>query len=173
MTMSGLTDRQIREVLPQLRRFALWLTRDSAGADDLVQSGLEKALTAYGDLRHEDNLRVWLFSILYRQFIDGERRKKRYSRILSLFKGEEEYAASPEELALTDAMLTGFAALPTEQRAVLLLVGVEGLRYKEVAETLNIPLGTVMSRLSRARRQLHDLAEGPAAPVKPSLRRLK
>ncbi|WP_413739516.1 sigma-70 family RNA polymerase sigma factor [Sodalis sp. RH14] len=173
MTMSGLTDRQIKEVLPQLRRFALWLTRNPAGADDLVQSGLEKALTAYAALQHEDNLRVWLFSILYRQFIDGERRKKRYLRLLSLFKSEEEYAASPEDLALTDGVLAGFASLPSDQRAILLLVAVEGLRYKEVAEALDIPLGTVMSRLSRARRQLHDLAEGTAAPVNPSLRRLK
>ncbi|WP_413737877.1 RNA polymerase sigma factor [Sodalis sp. RH21] len=171
--MPELTDSQIRVVLPQLRRFALWLTRNPASADDLVQTGLEKALTSYGALHDENSLRVWLFSILYRQFIDGERRKKRYLRILSLFSGEEEYASSPEDLALTDAVLAGFAALPTEQRAILLLVGVEGLRYKEVAETLNIPLGTVMSRLSRARRRLHDLAEGAVTPVSPQLRRLK
>ncbi|NDL65235.1 sigma-70 family RNA polymerase sigma factor [Enterobacteriales bacterium SAP-6] len=171
--MHELTDDQIREVLPQLRRFALWLTRNPAGADDLVQSGLEKALTSYATLQREENLRIWLFSILYRQFIDGERRKKRYMRILSLFKGEAEYSSSPEELALTDAVLAGFASLPTDQRAILLLVGVEGLRYREVADTLNIPLGTVMSRLSRARRQLHELAEGATAPVNPSLRRLK
>jgi len=174
--MSELTDNQIRIVLPQLRRFALWLCRNSANADDMVQACLEKALSWRGELNNDENRRNWLFSILYHQFIDGERRRRRYQRILSLFTGEEEYGSSAESLAITDATLAGFAMLPTEQRAILLLVSIEGLSYKEVAETMNIPLGTVMSRLSRARQHLHALAEGndtPSPRLTSRLRRLK
>lgn len=172
--MSELTDNQIRILLPQLRRFALWLSRNPANADDMVQSCLEKALGWRGALNNEESLRNWLFSILYHQFLDGERRRRRYQRILSLFTGEEEqYGSSAEQLAITDATLAGFAMLPAEQRAILLLVSIEGLSYKEVAETMNIPLGTVMSRLSRARQHLHALAEGNDSPSSRSTSRLR
>jgi len=136
-----------------------------------VQSCLEKALTQHRNLAQAPYLRPWLFSILYHQFIDGERRKSRFQRILALFTAEESYSASAEDLAITDATLASFAHLPTEQRALLLLITLEGLTYQEAADTLGIPIGTVMSRLSRARQQLHDMAEG--APTGPRLRRLK
>ena len=169
--MVNLTDGEIREVQPHLQRFALWLTKNPANVEDLVQSCLEKALTWRGKREDIQSLRAWLFSILYRQFIDGERRKRRYQALLSLFTAVEDTAPSAESMAINDAMLAIFAGLPSEQRALLLLVSVEGLSYKEVAETLGIPLGTVMSRLSRTRRQLSEMTEGMTPPT--VIRRMK
>ncbi|WP_342325421.1 RNA polymerase sigma factor [Kosakonia sp. BYX6] len=167
-----MTDDEIRQVMPHLQRFALWLTRNPHAAEDLVQSCLMKALTHRSQNDDEHGLRAWLFTILYRQFVDGERRRKRYQKLLSFFTAEEESAGySTESLAMADDTLALFAALPTDYRVVLLLVSVEGLSYKEVAETLDIPPGTVMSRLSRARKLLHDQLEGQVTPL--PMRRLK
>jgi len=172
LPVNSLTEDEIREMLPHLQRFSLWLTRNPHSAEDLVQSCLEKALTGKKTLDNQQSLRPWLFSILYRQFIDGERRKRRFQRILSLFTGEENnVAASAEELLIHDDMLLIFSQLPVEQRALLMLISVEGLSYKEAAQALDIPLGTVMSRLSRARKQLQQWDEG--APSPNALRRLK
>lgn len=169
--MSQLTDEEIREVMPHLQRFSLWLTRNQHSADDLVQSCLFKALTHAPKNRDEQSLRAWLFSILYRQFIDGERRRKRYLKILSFFTVEESQSHSTESMVIADDTLALFATLPTDYRVILLLVSVEGLSYEEVAETLNIPLGTVMSRLFRARKLLHLKLEGKVKPL--PMRRLK
>ncbi len=166
-----LTDDDIRQVMPHLQRFALWLTRNPHSAEDLVQNCLTKALTRQPDSTGEASLRAWLFAILYRQFIDGERRRKRYLKLLTFFTGEETFSASSESLAMADDTLALFATLPTDYRVILLLVSVEGLSYKEVAATLDIPVGTVMSRLSRARKQLHEKLEGKVTPL--PLRRLK
>jgi len=166
------TDDDLRELLPRLRRFALSLTRHDNSADDLVQACLERALSR-SDRRHENgDLRAWLFQILYRQFLDGQRRAKRYAGLLAFFVGaEEELAPSAEEVALSRSALQDFGKLPAEQRALLLLVSVEGLSYQQVADTMGIPIGTVMSRLSRARKALRALNDG--TPLTPSLRMLK
>ncbi len=165
------TDDDLRELLPRLRRFACSLTRNENSADDLVQSCLERALSRR-ERRGEGDLRAWLFQIMYRRFIDGERRARRYAGLLSLFSSrEEELAPSPEDIALSRAALADFARLQPEQRALLVLVSVEGLSYQEAAATLDIPIGTVMSRLSRARRALRELNEG--APAAPNLRIMK
>jgi len=169
--MSCLSDDEIREVMPHLQRFALWLTRNPHSADDLVQSCLMKALTRRPPTSGEQSLRAWLFSVLYRQFIDGERRRKRYRSILAFFTGEELPGPSVEAMAIADDTLALFATLPTDYRAILLLVSVEGLSYKEAAMALDIPLGTVMSRLSRARKLLHEKSEGKVSSM--PLRRLK
>ncbi len=165
-------DAELRELLPRLRRFAQWLTREPSSADDLVQSTLERALSRWRSKRPEGDLRAWLFSILYRQFLDGQRRAKRHARLLSLFGREEEpHSSSLDDIAIAHSTLAAFAQLPTEQRALLLLVSVEGLSYQEAANSLQIPIGTVMSRLSRARKALRALSEGES-PL-PPLRRLK
>ncbi|WP_028238657.1 sigma-70 family RNA polymerase sigma factor [Stutzerimonas azotifigens] len=155
-----ITDEQLRALLPRLRRFALWLTRHGASADDLVQSAVERALTWRGTRQADGDLRAWLFTILYRQFIDGQRRQRRYARILALFVHAEEQTTATEEVAEARSMLEAFARLAPEQRALLLLVGVEGLSYREAADALGVPIGTVMSRLSRARHALRALGEG-------------
>ena len=169
--MSQLTEGEIRQMMPHLHRFALWLTRNPHTAEDLVQSCLTKALTRKPQNEGGQSLRAWLFAILYRQFIDGERRRKRYMKILAFFTGEERPDNSTESLAIADDTLTAFATLPTDYCTILLLVSVEGLSYKEAAETLDIPVGTVMSRLARARKMLHEKLDDKVTPL--PLRRLK
>ncbi|MDU8362242.1 sigma-70 family RNA polymerase sigma factor [Pseudomonas syringae group sp. J309-1] len=166
-------DDQLRELIPRMRRFALSLTRNSSGADDLVQASLEKALSAWKDKRIEGDLRAWLFSILYRQFLDAHRRSRRYSRMLELFTGgaDEDYQPSVERTVIAQSTLGAFERLNTEQRALLLWISVEGLSYKEVATILDVPIGTVMSRLSRARQALRQFSDGEITT--PSLRILK
>ncbi|ASU38943.1 RNA polymerase subunit sigma-24 [Herbaspirillum sp. meg3] len=166
------SDDDLRELLPRLRRFALSLTRHENSADDLVQSCLERALSRADRRRDDGDLRAWMFQIMYRQFLDGQRRAKRYAGLLSLFgRTEEDLAPSAEDVAMSRSALQDFSKLPAEQRALLLLVSVEGLSYQEVADTMDIPIGTVMSRLSRARKALRALNDG--LPANPSLRILK
>ena len=164
-------DEPLRELLPRLRRFAVSLTRNTSSADDLVQATLERAITRWGDKRPEGDLRAWLFSILYRQFLDAQRRTRRYARMLDFFTGREDVQPSVERTVMAQSTLQAFDQLNTEQRALLLWVSVEGLSYKEIAEILEVPIGTVMSRLSRARQALRLLSDGEIAS--PSLRILK
>jgi RNA polymerase sigma factor (sigma-70 family) len=166
-------DDQLRELLPRMRRFAVSLTRDPSSADDLVQSSLEKALSAWSSKRPDGDLRAWLFSILYRQFLDAHRRSRRYSRMLELFTGgkEDHYEPSVERTVVAQTTLQAFERLNTEQRAPCYWVSVEGLSYNEVAAILDVPVGTVMSRLSRARQALRLLSEGEITT--PALRILK
>ena len=171
--MHDLDEQQWRELLQRLRRFALWLCRESGSADDLVQATVERALRRSGQQRDADSLRAWLFTILYRLFLDGKRRERLPARWLPWFgRGQEEaLGGETERIVMAHADLAAFARLSTEQRALLLLVSVQGLSYKEAPQALRIPIGTVMSRLSRARAALRDLTEGDPTP--PALRRLK
>ena len=164
-------DEALRELIPRLRRFAVSLTRNASSADDLVQSTLERAITRWADKRSEGDLRAWLFSILYRQFLDAHRRSRRYARMLEFFIGRDDAQPSVERTVIAQSTLQAFDQLNTEQRALLLWVSVEGLSYKEVADILEVPIGTVMSRLSRARQALRQLSDGEIAS--PSLRILK
>lgn len=164
-------DEALRELIPRLRRFAVSLTRNASSADDLVQSTLERAITRWADKRSEGDLRAWLFSILYRQFLDAHRRSRRYARMLEFFSGRDDAQPSVERTVIAQSTLQAFDRLNPEQRALLLWVSVEGLSYKEVADILEVPIGTVMSRLSRARQALRQLSDGEIAS--PSLRILK
>ena len=164
-------DEQLRELIPRLRRFAVSLTRNSSSADDLVQACLERALSSWGGKRADGDLRAWLFSILYRQFLDAHRRSRRHARMREFFTGRDEAEPSTERTVIAQSTLQAFDRLPSEQRALLLMVSVEGLSYKEVAEILDTPIGTVMSRLSRARQALRQLSDGEI--ISPSLRILK
>ena len=164
-------DEQLRELIPRLRRFAVSLTRNSSSADDLVQATLERAIIAWASKRIEGDLRAWLFSILYRQFLDAHRRSRRYARMLEFFTGRDDVQPSVERTVMAQSTLQAFDRLTTEQRALLLWVSVEGLSHKEVAEILAVPIGTVMSRLSRARQALRQLSDGEITG--PALRRLK
>lgn len=157
--MTDLND-ELRELLPRLRRFALSLTRDSHNADDLVQATLERALSRWKGKRAEGDLRAWLFSILYRRFIDGHRSAQRYARMLQLFGGRDDALPSAERTVMAQAGLGAFELLKPEQRALLFAITVEGLSYQQAADVLGLPIGTVMSRLSRARKALHQLTEG-------------
>ena len=160
--MHDIDDDELRELLQRLRRFALWLTRNPASADDLVQATLERALDGRAGPRTDGSLRAWLFAILYRKFLDGQRRAALCADPRVLRRGAGR-SPSTEELVMAQSTLEAFARLPAEQRALLVLVSVEGLSYKEAAVALDVPIGTVMSRLSRARKALRELAEGEIA----------
>lgn len=155
--MHTIDDDELRELLPSLRRFALWLARDAGDADDLVQASLERALSRWSTRRDDASLKAWLFAILHRQFIDQKRRAGRWRRLLVAFGAEADPAPSAEDTFVARSSLKAFDALATDHRAVLLLVVVEGLSYQQAAEALDVPVGTVMSRLSRARAAYRKL----------------
>jgi len=165
-------DDALRDLLPRLRRFALSLTREPSSADDLVQNALEKALAGWARKREQGDLRAWLFAILYRQFVDGHRRSRRYARMLEFFTGRDDAQPSTERSVLAQSALQAFDKLTAEQRALLFWVSIEGLSYKEVAAILEVPVGTVMSRLSRARQALRQYSDGEIV-ASPILRILK
>lgn len=166
-------DDQLREWLPRLRRFALWLTRESASADDLVQSALERALSRWSSRREDEALRPWLFTILYRQFLDTRRRAQRYASLLEHFhRHTQSEQPSVEREVIAQSTLQSLELLPIEQRNLLLWISVEGLSYQDVAQILDVPIGTVMSRLSRARQALRRLSDGESTKA-PLLRLLK
>lgn len=163
-TPLSLDDETLRALIPRLRRFARSLAADPAAADDLVQATLEKALTRGATRRNDDALQPWLFSILYRQFIDEQRRAARWAVITTLFATRDQPGpATPDQVLDAQTALSGLSRLPADQRALLMLVSVEGLAYREAAEVLGIPMGTVMSRLSRARQALRAINEGAAS----------
>lgn len=164
-------DASLREQLPALRRYARWLARDPHAADDLVQAALERAITRWDSRRDEEALRPWLFAIIYRRFLDGCRRAKRDAGLLAALSTSTETQPSVEREHLARSTLDALERLPVEQRSLLILVSVEGLSYRDVAEMLEVPIGTVMSRLSRARRALRRLSEGETPA--PALRLLK
>ncbi|MCB4823741.1 sigma-70 family RNA polymerase sigma factor [Roseicella aerolata] len=155
-------DARIEATIPALRRFAFSLLRDRHAADDLVQDSLERALGSWHLRRAEGDLKAWLFTILYNTHIDGRRREARRARLLGEIAGLAEQATpqdAPDHAVQFTEVLRHLDALPEEQRAILLLVGVEGLGYEETARVLGVPVGTVMSRLSRGRERLRRLTE--------------
>lgn len=161
-------------LVPALRRFAWSLTRNADEADDLVQDCLEHALSAWHRRHADGNLRAWIYAILYNLHVSGRRRSARRARLLGEVARFEEAVtpAGAQDAAVHCAqVLAQLEALPEDQRAVLLLVGVEGLGYEEAARVLGVPLGTVMSRLARGRERLRRLAEARPAAVTP-LRRV-
>lgn len=150
---------QLLTCIPRLRRYARALVGDRAGADDLVQDTLERAWQRLSGWHKESDMRPWLFSIMHNLHVD--QRRKPAIPTVSL-EDEDALAAS----AFPSDRLTGYdlesalRLLAAEQREILLLVVLEEMSYAEVAATLGIPMGTVMSRLSRARERLRTLVEG-------------
>jgi RNA polymerase sigma factor (sigma-70 family) len=157
--------------IPALRRYAWALLRDEQAADDLVQDSLERALARWHLRRRDGNLRAWLFAILHNRFISDRRRDTRRGIAAPLDDGPEPASASDSESGVNRRdLLDALAMLPEEQRAVVLLVGVEDLSYEEAARALGVPIGTVMSRLSRGREKLRRYLEGERPAI---LRRVK
>jgi RNA polymerase sigma-70 factor (ECF subfamily) len=150
-----------------LRRFAQALLRgDRERADDLVQDTLERALSSWRRRRVEGEMRGWLYTILYNRFLsDQERRKRRsaYDALTELVEDELPGVEGGQHSALEYRdFLRAFATLPAEQRSVLFLIAVEDLSYEEAARVLGVPIGTVMSRLSRGRERLRRLTGNEA-----------
>ena len=118
-----LDDETLHALIPRLRRFARSLASDAAAADDLVQATLERALTRGADMRDPSALQAWLFSVLYRIFVDEHRRAARWKRIARLFSAEDDTTSpTPEQVFDARSSLAGFARLAPEQRALLMLV---------------------------------------------------
>jgi len=164
--------------LPALRRYARALTRDRDAADDLVQDCLERAISRWHQWRERGNPRAWLFSILHNLAMN-RLGKKGASQQLAIEDAEESALARPPEQPARvqhGDLLRALDQLNEAQRSVLLLVGVEDLTYAEAARVLDVPIGTVMSRLSRAREKLAQIMEGNVADTpapQTILRRIK
>jgi RNA polymerase sigma-70 factor (ECF subfamily) len=148
----------IVQLLPRLRRFARSLANNVQDADDLVQLAIERALSRSDQLRPDSQLSSWMFGIVRNAWIDEARARGRRTK---LFVAPElgENVADPtsgseaDTLSVQDAM----ARLPDDQREVISLVLVEGLSYKEAAEIVGVPVGTVTSRLARGRDSLQNM----------------
>lgn len=153
----------ILTVLPSLRRYARAMVGDRAAADDLVQDTLERAWSRLAQWQPGGDLRVWLFSIMHNLRVDQLRRPVLVTQPMADDSDAPIRATQTDRLELDD-LDAALARLPEEQRAVLLLVALEGMRYEEVAATLGIPPGTVMSRLARGRERLRQILEGQTAP---------
>lgn len=154
----------IEQYIPALRRFAWGLCRDSHDADDLVQDCVERALSRWHLRRPDGNLRAWLFTILYNEFVSGRRRVTRRGPVASIddLPFEPGVAEDQEQSLYVKDVMDGIDKLPPDHRAVILLVGVEDFSYEDAARALGVPIGTVMSRLSRARERLRGLLDGEA-----------
>jgi RNA polymerase sigma-70 factor (ECF subfamily) len=168
--------RRIEAEIPRLRRYARALTRDVSGADDLVQDCLARALSKVHLWQEGTDLRAWLFTILHNQYVNHVRRAVREGTSVVLSDTEPLLALPPSQakrLELRD-LERAIARLPEDQRAVLLLIGLEGMRYEAVATVLDVPVGTIRSRLSRGRetlRRLMGLAETVEQAPEGGLRR--
>jgi len=153
------THQRIEAEIPRLRRYARALTRDVVSADDLVQDCLARALGKLHLWQEGSDLRAWLFTILHNQYVNYIRRAVREGAAVALNETEPMLSRAPQQgrrLELRD-LERAIARLPEEQRSVILLVGLEGMRYEEVAAVLDVPVGTIRSRLSRGREALRRL----------------
>jgi RNA polymerase sigma factor (sigma-70 family) len=162
----------IEPVIPALRRYARTFVRNAAAADDLVQDTLERAISRWYQRRSDGDTRTWLFTILHNLAINHLRRAARRGREVPLDDAGESDVAAPstqEDALRRDDILGAVGQLPDDQRSVLLLVSLEDVSYAEAARVLDIPIGTVMSRLARARARLLKLLEEPASD-RPHLR---
>ena len=148
--------RDIETLIPRLKRYARQLTRDPVAADDLVQDCLTRALGKIHLWDPGTDLRAWLFTILHNQHIGLARRNMRQRAHSQWLNSESSCALTPTQgvqLELRDVE-RALAKLPEEQRSVILLIGLEGMGYEEAAAAINLPVGTVRSRVSRGREAL-------------------
>jgi RNA polymerase sigma-70 factor, ECF subfamily len=168
----------LEPLIPALRRYARSFAKDKSAADDLVQDTLERAVSRWFQRRADGDARAWVFSILHNLAISGLRQAARRRHHLPLDDARESDIAVPfaqEDGIRRRDILTALSRLPEDQRGVLLLVSVEDMSYTEAAGILDVPIGTVMSRLARARSRLRKLLEDDStvASGRPQLRRIK
>jgi RNA polymerase sigma-70 factor (ECF subfamily) len=152
--------KELVQLIPHLRAFARTLCGDPAAADDLAQDAMMKAWDARGSFQMGTNMKAWTFMILRNQFYSEKRRSWRQSQ-LDQEAAERTLVAvdDPEAPVALDELRQGLAMLPPEQREALILVGAGGFAYEEAAEICNCAVGTVKSRVSRARRALHAILD--------------
>jgi len=151
---------EIIEYLPAMRAFAMSLTRNSAAADDLVQDTIVKAWKNFEKFQQGTNLRAWLFTILRNTFYSGRRKAKREVADVdgAMAATLSEKPAHDGRLAMAD-FEKAFVQLSDEQREALILVGASGFSYEEAAETCKVAVGTIKSRINRARQRLAEIME--------------
>ena len=159
-------DDQLLTWVPRLRRYARALVGNRDDADDLVQDTLERALSKSALWRGVADMRAWLFSMMHNLHVDGIRRPRLHTVVLDDDTPEVPVAPMQgDRLAVLD-LQAALERLPVEQREIILLVALEDMSYADVAATLGIPIGSVMSRLSRGRERLRSLMQGQPDPVR-------
>lgn len=166
---------QLLATIPRLRRYARSLAFDPAAADDLVQTTLERALAHWHQFDQRRDILVWTLSIAHNAFMDERRREKRMQLAdVEDWESVEALHAPAADVGLRLDLVDALGRLSVDQREALLLVTLEQLTYAECAEVLHIPIGTVMSRISRARAALRDVLDGrtPQAARAGGLRRV-
>lgn len=162
----------VEPLIPGLRRYARSLLRDRDAADDLVQDCLERVIGRWHQRRPDGDTRAWVYTILHNLAINQLRQRARRGQHIGLDDAEEASIAglpTQEDTLRHRDMLRALETLSEEQRSVLLLVSVEALPYAEAARVLDIPIGTVMSRLARARDKLMQVMEGGTIVPLPTL----
>jgi RNA polymerase sigma-70 factor (ECF subfamily) len=170
--------RLIEPLIPALRRYARALMGNAAAADDLVQDCLERTISRWHQRREDVDTRAWMFTILHNLAINRLRQTSRRGRHIELDDADESAMAAPasqeDGIRETDIM-AAVNCLPEDQRSVLLLVSVEELSYADAARVLDVPIGTVMSRLARARERLRRLMQDGQLAIapRPHLRSVK
>lgn len=171
----------IEPLIPALRRYARALLKDQSAADDLVQDCLERAISRWGQRRADGDLKSWLFAILHNLAMNGFTQARRRGAHVALEDADPaafSRAASQEDGIRHRELLRALGELADDQRSVILLVSVEGLTYAQTAKVLDVPVETVMSRLSRGRERLAALLRAEPAITEtraktPYLRRVK
>jgi RNA polymerase sigma-70 factor (ECF subfamily) len=153
------------DLIPRLRRYARALVSDRASADDLVQDTLERAWSKLHLYRRGTDLRAWLFTVMHNVHVNKVRAARATDTLDDEMPELAQRAAQGDGLVVRD-LDRSIALLPADQRSVLLLVTLEDMSYEEVARTLGIPMGTVMSRLSRAREKLRAMMLGQSVASK-------
>lgn len=165
--MSSVESR-IEELIPGLRRYARALTGNISTADDLVQDCLERALSRLSLWRHGSDLRAWLFTIMRNVWFNQLSRNRARPDMAGSEDGLDQISTSPsqtDQLVMRD-LASALEQLAPEQREAVLLVGLEGMSYAEVADVTGAPLGTVMSRLKRGRDRLSQLMNGSESLIR-------
>jgi RNA polymerase sigma-70 factor, ECF subfamily len=160
------TEHLIAEQIPKLRRYARALLGDPIRADDLVQEALVRALSRSHLWQPGTDIRAWMFTILHNVHVNNQRQRRHRDDYQELSDDRPEMAtpATQERILEMRDLARGLQLLPAPQREVVLLVGLEGMNYKQVAAVLDIPIGTVMSRLHRGREALRRLmTDGPGS----------
>ena len=158
---------QVVVLIPRLRRYARALTGSAEQADELVQDCLERGLNRLHLWRRGSDLRAWLFTIMHNLHVNNVRRG-----IIrpdnQVFDDTRQQASAPpaqDDVVALHSIVDMLRRLPTDQREVVLMVGMEEMSYREVAEVLGVPVGTVMSRLARGRERLRELT-GTGTPIR-------
>ena len=159
-------DDQLLTWVPRLRRYARALVGNRDDADDLVQDTLERALVKSALWHGVADMRAWLFSMMHNLHVDGIRRPRLHTVVLDDETPEVPVAPTQAERLEVLDLQAALGWLPVEQREIILLVALEDMSYADVAATLGIPIGSVMSRLSRGRERLRSLMDGRPDPVR-------